>query len=86
MRVKTSGTTPPPEIQAKGNPCGTFEVCCNAPENEPVITTQPPATYVPRCGRRHIEGLDTKILNPFLGKDEAKFGEFPWQVTTPSSR
>ncbi|GAB6025980.1 hypothetical protein CHUAL_011948 [Chamberlinius hualienensis] len=78
VRVKTVGTTPPPEIQAKGNPCGTFEVCCTAPENDPVVTTPP--SYVPQCGRRHLEGLDTRILNPFLGKDEAKFAEFPWQA------
>lgn len=78
VRVKTTGTTPPPEIKAKGNPCGTFEVCCNAPETNPVVTT--PATYTPKCGQRHIEGLDTRILNPFLGKDEAKMGEFPWQA------
>jgi len=78
VRVKTSGTTPPPEIQAKGNPCGTFEVCCDSPEVVPVVTTPP--TYTPQCGRRHLEGLDTRILNPFLGKDEAKMGEFPWQA------
>lgn len=78
VRVKTQGTTPPPEIQAKGNPCGTFEVCCGLPENDPVVTT--PATYVPQCGRRHLEGLNTRILNPFLGQDEAKMGEFPWQA------
>jgi len=78
VRVKTSGTTPPPDIQAKGNPCGTFEVCCDAPKNDPGPTT--PAPYVPSCGKRHIDGLDTKILNPFLGKDEAAFAEFPWQT------
>lgn len=79
VRVKTQGTTPPPEIQAKGNPCGTWEVCCSAPENEPVTPTTP-APYVPQCGKRHIEGLNTRILNPFLGQDEAKMGEFPWQA------
>lgn len=78
VRVKTTGTTPPPEIQAKGNPCGTWEVCCSAPPNEHVPTTPPP--YVPQCGKRHLEGLNTRILNPFLGQDEAKMGEFPWQA------
>ena len=52
----------------------TSRVCCKDPDFE----TQPaslPAVYQPKCGQRHISGVDVNIQK--FKDGEAHFGEWP---------
>uniref|UniRef100_A0A1W7RA15 Serine proteinase n=1 Tax=Hadrurus spadix TaxID=141984 RepID=A0A1W7RA15_9SCOR len=53
--------------------CGTFHVCCKAPQQN-VVTP-----YEHKCGIRNPGGIYGKILVPDK-KGEANFGEWPWQA------
>uniref|UniRef100_A0A224X8C3 Putative trypsin-like proteinase n=1 Tax=Megacormus gertschi TaxID=1843536 RepID=A0A224X8C3_9SCOR len=53
--------------------CGTFHVCCKAPQQDVV------SIYEHKCGIRNPGGIYGKILAPDK-KGEANFGEWPWQA------
>ena len=59
-----------------------LEVCCNLPNIKPRAEEAAPPVPLQAntrgCGIRNFDGVDLRIMSQ--GKNEAKFGEFPWMV------